>query len=280
MNLTSECKICLYNQIERFLKNDNEAILDDIREAIKKLDSEIPPPQAAIDIYDILNKNLKCDDPYKQIKKDSIELAKKVSNNIKANNLYEAIKSAVIGNAIDYGSQSDEDIQSALQKTMNEEFVINDIDKFQNALNKSSTLLFIADNAGEDYFDEILIRFIKQNYDIKITYIVRGKPIINDLTIEDTKEHKSLFELCDIKSSGVPSPGFIYNLANDETKRYFDSYSIILAKGMGNFECLESTNDERLFLLFKIKCDVVSRFVKQAKGKLVFKNNYKLLRED
>lgn len=161
-----------------------------------------------------------------------------------------------------------------MQKTINEEFAINDIDKFQNALLQAKTMLFIADNAGENYFDEILLRFIKQYYDIKITYAVRGKPIINDLTLNDIKEHKSLFEICNVVDSGVPSPGFIYDLANNETKKYFDNNSIIFAKGMGNFECLESIKDKRLFLLFKIKCSVVSEFTGQIQNKLIFLNNY------
>lgn len=273
MNLTNECKICLYNQIERFLKNENKYILEDISKKIEKITTDIPPPKAAIEIYKTLNESLKCNDPYNKIKQDSIKLAKTISKNIKINNLYEAIKASVIGNAIDYGSQSSDDIQSAIQKTINEEFVINDIDKFKDLLSNARTMLFIADNAGENYFDEILIRFIKENYNIKITYIVRGNAIINDLTMQDIQEHKSLYQLCDIKSSGIPSPGFIYDLANDETKKHFDNDDMILAKGMGNFECLESTKDKRLFLLFKIKCSVVSSFLKQQKNKLVFKNN-------
>lgn len=273
MNLTNECKICLYNQIERFLKGNNNNILDKINNKIETLDTNIPPPQAAIEIYKILSENLQCSDPYKQIKEDSIKFAKIISKTINVNNLNEAIKASVIGNAIDYGSQSTQDIQSALQNTMNEDFAINDVEKFDNALKKAKTMLFIADNAGENYFDEILIKFIKQNYNVKITYIVRGSAIINDLTIEDIKEHKSLFQLCDVKDSGIPSPGFIYDLANEDTKKYFDCASLILAKGMGNFECLESTKDERLFLLFKIKCNVVSDFTKQKVNKLVFTNN-------
>lgn len=274
MNLTNECKICLYNQIKRFLDGKNKEILDKVKNKIEKLDANLPPPQAAIEIYEILGKNLKCDDPYKQIKQDSINLAKIISKTLRANTLSQALKASVIGNAIDYGSQNSEDIQYALQKTMNEEFAINDIDKFQNALLRAKTIFFIADNAGENYFDEILLRFIKQHYDITITYAVRGKPIINDLTIDDIKGHKSLFEICNVIDSGVPSPGFIYDFANDEAKKYFDNASIIFAKGMGNFECLESIKDKRLFLLFKIKCSVVSDFTKQIQNRLIFLNNF------
>lgn len=274
MKIQDECKTCLFRQIERFLGNKNLDILPKIESEINKINMQDSPPKAAIKVYDVLRDSLKCNDPYYKIKKDSILLAKKISQQIKPNNLQEAIKAAVLGNAIDYGSQSEDNIQDAIEKTINEDFAINHIDNFKQALNNAKSLLFIADNAGEDYFDEILLRFIKQNYDINITYLVRGSPIINDLIMDDLKEHKSLFELCEIKSSGVPSPGFIYNLANEVSKRHFREDSIILSKGMGNFECLESTKDKRLFLLFKIKCDIISRFLDKDLNKLVFLNNY------
>lgn len=274
MKIQDECKTCLFRQIERFLGDKNLDILPKIQSEINKINMQDSPPKAAIKVYDILKDYLKCNDPYYKIKKDSILLAKKISQQIRPNNLQEAIKAAVLGNAIDYGSQSEDSIQDAIEKTINEDFAINHIDNFKQALNNAKSLLFIADNAGEDYFDEILLRFIKQNYDINITYLVRGSPIINDLVIDDLKEHKSLFELCEIKSSGVPSPGFIYNLANEVSKQHFREDSIILSKGMGNFECLESTKDKRLFLLFKIKCNIVSNFLDKDLNKLVFLNNY------
>lgn len=273
MNIQDECKICLLRQVERFLDNSNPDILLQISKAIEKINMQDPPPKAAIKIYDILKDSLKCDDPYQSIKKDSIKLAKEISRQIHPSNLQEAIKAAVLGNAIDYGSQNEDNIHDAIEKTIHEDFAINHIENFSNAMDDAKSLLFIADNAGENYFDEILLRFIKQHYDVKITYLVRGSPIINDLVLDDLLEHKSLFDICSIKSSGVPSPGFIYDLANDISQKHFRNDSVILAKGMGNFECLESTKDRRLFLLFKIKCSVVSRFLKKDINKLAFINN-------
>lgn len=47
---------------------------------------------------------------------------------------------------------------------------------------------------------------------------------------------------------------------------------MVLAKGMGNFECLEDKADPRVFLLFKIKCAVVANFLQHTQGKFVLKN--------
>ncbi|MDE6886574.1 MAG: ARMT1-like domain-containing protein [Helicobacteraceae bacterium] len=282
MNLSPECKACLYNQIKRFL--DKQDIFDNaskneflslVEREIDKIPLTITPPKSAIKIYDILKENLGVTDPYSDIKKDSIAIAKQISKNLVAQNLSQAITIAVAGNAIDYGSQASFDIESNLYNSLNEGFCINHIDSFANAINNATNLLYIADNAGENYFDEILIKFLVENYHLKITYLVRGEAIINDLTMSDISEHKTLSKICDIKDSGVRSPGFIYNLANDESRALFDNTDLILAKGMGNFETLESLQDRRIFLLFKIKCSVVSSFLKQPLNALVFRNNFK-----
>ena len=278
MKLQELCKACLKNQIQRYL-DECKLELKHKEEILSRVDSHInsflpnhylTPPEAAIGVYDILKTSLKVSDPYKEIKYKSMELARKISQNIVVNNLDEALKACVIGNVIDYGSQDGVLIMDAIHSTFKEEWGIYDITNFKNALNKAGDLLFIGDNAGENYFDEILIKFIKDNYAVKITYLTRGSPIINDLTLDDVKFHESLSKICDVDDSGVNSAGFIYSRANDRSKNYFTKADIILAKGMGNFECLEFLQDPRIFFLFKVKCDVVGRFMNIPKGKVVF----------
>lgn len=276
MKLQELCKACLKNQIQRYLDKHN---VDSKENILSKVDANLntflpnhylTPPEAAVSVYDILKTSLNVVDPYKDIKNKSMELARQITKNIKINNLNEAIKSCVVGNVIDYGSQDNIAIINAIKDTFKEDWGVYDIENFKYLLSNANNLLFIGDNAGENYFDEILLRFIKNNFNIEIVYLTRDKPIINDLTMNDIKEHKSLFEICKIRSSGIDSAGFIYENANEDSKRYFDNADIIIAKGMGNFECLETYKDSRLFFLFKVKCDVVSQFTNIPKGKIVF----------
>ncbi|MDY0365777.1 MAG: ARMT1-like domain-containing protein [Arcobacteraceae bacterium] len=44
---------------------------------------------------------------------------------------------------------------------------------------------------------------------------------------------------------------------------------LIIAKGMGNYECLEQLKDDRIFFLFKVKCDVVAKSIGQKSGDLI-----------
>jgi len=73
--------------------------------------------------------------------------------------------------------------------------------------------------------------------------------------------------------SGVDTPGFVFDRANKDTKKLFSEVDLILAKGMGNFECMESLKDERVFFLFKVKCSVVANKIGKNIGDLICMNS-------
>lgn len=284
MLASQKCLSCLLNQVKNTLKlscKSNEALALQKTEEIFKQYAKNPPPKIAIFIYEMLAKMTKNADIYQEIKKESIQKASKIIQSLGKNfnsslnfSLQEAIKMAALGNVIDYGSQSNFSFQNF---DFCIDFAIFDFKPFVFKLSQSKNLIYLADNAGENLFDSILIQKIQTLYPtLKIFYLVRDKPIINDLTLQDIYTNplcKELKNHCEILSSGVKSPGFIYADAPKEIKTLIDNADLILSKGMGNFECLEEQKDERLFLLFKIKCEVVADFLKIPLGKMIFKQN-------
>ena len=59
---------------------------------------------------------------------------------------------------------------------------------FKDSLERAETLCFLHDNCGEIVLDKILIRVIKLLYpQISVTSVVRGAPVINDVTVEDAR---------------------------------------------------------------------------------------------
>ena len=123
-------------------------------------------------------------------------------------------------------------------------------------------------------FDSAFINILLALYPkLKVYYFTRGAPIINDITLQDLHDNNSpILEVCEVVDSGVRSPGFLYEYASLQAKELYDRADVVLAKGMGNFECLEDSADPRVFLLFKIKCAVVARFLQQPQGSFVLKN--------
>jgi uncharacterized protein with ATP-grasp and redox domains len=104
--------------------------------------------------------------------------------------------------------------------------------------------------------------------ELEVDYFVRGRPVINDVTLREAEEI-GMGELARIVDSGVDTPGFLYDRASPAARERYDAADLILAKGMGNFECMEHWADGRVTFLFKVKCGVVARLIGEEIGALV-----------
>lgn len=278
MRTTLECLECLRTQAKRTLSYHTAT---QASFALPILDSLplCPPPKLAVPVYESISAFVGKSDLYKEQKTRSIQKARQVLQQIQASitaphSLEFGIRLAALGNVIDYGSASGFDVESCLFDMDSMEFAIYDIEHLGQKLASAQELVYIGDNAGEDVFDSAFINILLALYPkLKVYYFTRGAPIINDITLQDLHDNNSpILEVCEVVDSGVRSPGFLYEYASSQAKELYDRADVVLAKGMGNFECLEDRVDSRVFLLFKIKCAVVARFLQQPQGSFVLKN--------
>ncbi|WP_295699669.1 DUF89 domain-containing protein [uncultured Helicobacter sp.] len=304
------CFTCLQRQVKhlcQLLHIPDKHITQNIQHILESAKNKgLLPPQIAIDVYKTLARATGLSDPFYHIKQESMTKAHHIVQNllhkyppppllfatnspdskqIKEDSVYKrlewAVKMAILGNVIDYGSQHSFDFDNANFGFESIHFATFCLPAFIDKLS-AKTLLYIADNAGENIFDKVLIATLKEIYPhIEIYYALRGKPIINDLTLEDMSHPlaKDMQEYCTLLDSGVRSPGFVYTDALPQAQAIYDRADVILAKGMGNFECLNMHKDERLFLLFKVKCDVVAAYCGVQKGAMMFIHNTKVQKE-
>lgn len=289
MKARSECLLCLLKQAHATAKiagkSDEEAkaVVLNVAGILPRLDSEQTPPALAVDVYESIAKTLGDRDPYKAIKARSIELAKALVSELDTiestlspqERLQKAIRIAVLGNVIDYGASRQFSLKEEAQGIFKTSWACDDSERFFEALKRARNILYIGDNAGENIFDKVLLREMRAiNPSARRRYFTRGRAIINDLTFEEAQACE-MEGLCELVDSGVPSPGFVYALANAHAREIYDEADLILSKGMGNFEVLESHPDERLFMLFKVKCEVVARHAGYPLGSFVFRQNIK-----
>lgn len=299
------CFTCLQRQVKhlcQLLHIPDKHITQNIQHILESAKNKgLLPPQIAIDVYKTLARATGLSDPFYHIKQESMTKAHHIVQNllhkyppppllfatnspdskqIKEDSVYKrlewAVKMAILGNVIDYGSQHSFDFAQGDFSFHTINFARFDLELFISRLNSAQTLLYIADNAGENLFDEVLLQSLKSIYPhLQIFYATRGEPIINDLTITDLAHPlaQNIQKYCTLLDSGVRSPGFVYAGANAQTRGIYDNADVILAKGMGNFECLNTQKDERLFLLFKVKCDVVAQYCDVEKGRMMFIHN-------
>lgn len=181
------------------------------------------------------------------------------------------LKTAVVGNVIDLAAEVSFDLHAAILSVFDTPFSHDDSAKLAEQLHKAKTLLYIGDNTGEHLFDALAITHLKKLYpDLDITYMVRGNFIINDVTLKEVQEAQ-MDQICTLMDSGVNTPGFVYERANLQSKNLFDSADLILAKGMGNYECMSPITRNNICFLLKVKCSVVSRSLGHDIGSIICK---------
>ena len=185
--------------------------------------------------------------------------------------LLTAVKVAVAGNVIDLAAEVSFDLDEELAKIFETKFDYDDVEPLRTSLANASTLLYIGDNVGEHLFDYLTIETLQMLYpNLHISYMVRGNPIINDVTMKEARE--AGFEaLCDLVDSGVNTPGFVYERANVQSQKLFDEADLVITKGMGNYECLSPSPRSNLVYLLKVKCNVVARSLGMEVGNIVCK---------
>jgi len=280
MNLKSDCLSCLLNQSLRITKHLNlneqssKEMMKVALEAISTYD-EVSPPVAASDLYPKLGAVIANDDVYKELKalstKEAMKLLPKVKKEVKT--VSDALKASVAGNVIDFATPNHFDLKDEFAKVFVTPFAIDNEILFLEHLAKAKTFMIIGDNVGEHVFDKLLLETISQNYpNLKLYYAVRGEPIINDVTLVEAKEI-GIHKVCNLIDSGVNTPSLAYEHASEEFMNLYNHMDLIIAKGMGNYECLEGVKDKRIFHLFKVKCDVVAKDVGAELGSLIFMQN-------
>lgn len=281
MNIQIECIACIAGQSRRVCAaiHADDALSAQITgyvdKALESADFTLSPPVLAAPLYEAMARIAGKDDLYDEQKAQAGEQARRYlphceTSIAESTDPFVAIlKTAVVGNVIDLAAEVSFDLHEAIHSVYDTPFAHDDSDALKRALATANTLLYIGDNAGEHLFDALTIRYLTSLYPgLQITYMVRGNPIINDVTMKEALE-AGFDRLCTLCDSGVPTPGFVYDLATPEAQRLFDIADLVIAKGMGNYECMTPQRREAICFLLKVKCSVVAASLGREIGDIV-----------
>ena len=287
MNIEPECISCIFNQALRVTQTlgldhqKSKEILDASAKMLPTFSLSLTPPQNATPMYEMMAEKLHTDDIYAKEKKEAISHAQSLLPYCQKlidesdDPFFTATKIAVAGNVIDLASEFTYDLEDEIAKVLQSDFAINDLQDLYDCVKKSKTVVYLADNAGENVFDRLFIQTLKSLFpDIKIYYFVRSKPIINDICFDDLK-HDPIHRFAKVVNSGVVTPGIVFDALSPEAKKLFLSADCIISKGMGNYECLSDYKEFSLYYLLKVKCHVVARALGLKPGDVVCKNAQK-----
>jgi uncharacterized protein with ATP-grasp and redox domains len=235
------------------------------------------PPVIASYVYEKMSQIASKEDLYDEVKEHSTRNALSFVPFLKEklhssnNKLFTATKIAVAGNVIDLAAEVEFDLKEELDKIFHTDFSHNDFEIFQEKLSKSKNVVILGDNVGEHIFDYLFVQTMQEIYpSVNFTYMVRGNPIINDVTIKEAKE-AGFDKICNLVDSGVNTPGFAYSRATKQAQELFDSADLIISKGMGNYECLSPASRKDICFLLKVKCGVVGLSLEKEIGDIICK---------
>ena len=275
MKTSLDCIPCLIRQTidtTRRLSPDPDVHLRITREILQwagTIDLQDSPPALAQQIHRRLREAAATDDPYGPLKASHNRLAWALMPQLEAavseadDPLAMAIRLAIAGNVIDMGARTNvtaDDVREAIANALAEPFS-GDIDDFRQALAKARSVLYLADNAGEIVFDRLLLAQLAGH---RVTLAVRGAPVLNDATLEDARAAR-LDDMAALIDNGSDAPGTLLDDCSPAFREQFRRADLIIAKGQGNFESLNGT-DQCVFFLFKIKCAVIADHVGQPEG--------------
>jgi hypothetical protein len=283
MTIDKACVECIINQSAKVADaiHASESLSNELTSAVKDMSKNFSyddtPPEIASYVYEKMAQIANKTDLYDEVKALSTKKALsfipilKEKLTLSGNKLLTATKIAVAGNVIDLAAAVVFDLEEEFEKIFDTEFAYNDFDLLQEKLAYAKTVLVVGDNVGEHIFDYMFIETLKELYPhVKYSYMVRGNPIINDVTLKEAKE-AGFDELCELVDSGVNTPGFTYYRANRYSKELFDSVNLVISKGMGNYECMSPSHRKNICFLLKVKCEVVANSLSRKVGDIVCK---------
>jgi uncharacterized protein with ATP-grasp and redox domains len=231
---------------------------------IPDLTLNVTPPEIAQQVYRIVYEITGNSDPYAEAKKIANQSALSLYTRMKdlidysRDTLETACKLAIAGNALDLGAFTEYgSILTIIEDSVSYQLDPEHYQRFKATIGQSSLILYLADNAGEIVFDRILIEQLLQIKRLKIVFVVREKPIINDATLDDAFQC-GLDKVATIISNGSDAPATILPQCSPEMLSYYRAADLIISKGQGNYESL-SDRTENIFFLLKVKCPVIAR---------------------
>lgn len=283
MKMCLDCVPCFVRQAADAVRlsvsseEEQDRLMHNVLQWIGDIDLSQTPPAAAQMLHRRLRALLAVEDPYRISKDRHNALASRLMPSIRrrvaaaVDPLTMAVRYAITGNIIDLGAKNNVglgEVYAELQSAPMQP-VFGDLEALRKAAGLARTILYLADNAGEIFFDRLLI---EQFSGARVTLVVRGAPVINDATLPDARA-AGMEDIADVMDNGSDAPGTLLSDCSPEFRRRFDEADMIIAKGQGNFESL-SEGQRDVFFLFRAKCPVISLHTGFAAGTYVAANRF------
>jgi damage-control phosphatase, subfamily I len=266
MAIRPECYPCLERLVRLAVDlatPDPEVRRRALREAYGLLDQEFGPDAIPATIANrMLPVIYQCSgnrDPFAARKAAATEMAARIYPRLApayGDDLESLLRLAAAGNALDFFR---EEAEAAREMAARVEFGIEAMPDFRQELaGPPGLILFLADNAGEQFFDRPLVASLRRR-GWRVLYAVKAGPIQNDLTLADLETSGLRAALEPVVDTGARTVGLELPGVSPGFRELYDAARLIVAKGMGHFETMSHMADPRVWFLLQAKCGPVAR---------------------
>jgi uncharacterized protein with ATP-grasp and redox domains len=271
LKIARECIPCLARQAIEIaeeatsnMKMQEEIIKRSLKE-LGEMNFNETAPEVAFRMHQHAKNITGNNDPYVKLKERYNEIAKEIYDRIteekwldNAEDRFDmACRLAIAGNIIDFsvGLKLDHsDIVKSVEDSIKHDIFGTGTAALREAVERSNNIMYIADNSGEIIFDKFLLENLPAN---KVTYVVKGGPIVNDATMSDAIS-TGVVDLVRVIDTGHSAQGTILKDCSSTFKKEFSKADLIISKGQANFETLSDIKDKTIFYLLRAKCSSVA----------------------
>lgn len=268
MKITEHCIDCLLSRVhlECSLCRASPSLADTTMAECGRILNEIRSaplshPQIASRIHRRAYEMLGNSDPFAELKDSGNRQAKEVCKKIrdKLSSFRDFALASVIGNTFDYGVKGhivEENFSDFFHREFTRGLYIDDTDTISRLCDR---VVYLSDNCGEIVLDRLFIEYLTSRGS-HITLAVKEAPILNDATLKDAQDlgldrHVDLLTT----TGGGAEIGICRENIPDDLRSAISRCTIIIAKGMANFESLsEMDNLPPVAYLMAAKCKPVA----------------------
>lgn len=276
-----KCTFCQIRSFEKLLERHDlpESRKNELTKSFLKwlanIDDEVKIPKLGRDIQFKIREVLNDADPYIAEKDaaNSYLLSRYNEFRQMINQAQEpfmmALKLAIAGNIIDFGTGKSFSIDQTINKVVNSPVTVDNSAELMQAISNARNILYLGDNAGEIVLDKL---FIETMGHPNVYFAVRGKPVLNDVTKKDAN-FVDMQDVARVISNGYDAPSTLLEHASPKFLEMYSNADLIISKGMGNLEGLLDEQSKDIFFLLMVKCQVIGDKIGAQTGDVVVRRN-------
>ena len=272
MKFDAYCLPCLMHQVVKVAdlsgQKENEALYRKVFEHLTEDRLFRTAPEIFGETVALMAEETDCKDPYRETRNHFnrifLQLLPQFDEAISAaaDPFAQAVRYAIMGNIIDFGQVhafDSDDVLRFFHEADAREYAIDEVESLRAALKGARRVLYLGDNCGEICLDKLLLKQIRLLApQAKLTFGVRGVPIIND-SIEEDAWFVGIDEYAEIISNGSICCGTILPRTSEAFRAAYQAADVVISKGQGNYESLNDERGKEIYFLLMAKCAVIAQ---------------------